>query len=70
MNLIDHFNGQFKAGALCWLCRFATSYLLSSIQKLQKKSLLNILFLNFLWAEVKRRCCVGTAMELVSLVGS
>ncbi|CAL9247267.1 unnamed protein product [Arabidopsis halleri] len=21
VNLIDHFNGQFKAGALCWLCR-------------------------------------------------
>jgi len=30
VNLIDHFNGQFKAGALCWLCRFATSYILSS----------------------------------------
>lgn len=26
MNLIDHFNGQFKAGGLCWLCRFATSF--------------------------------------------
>ncbi|KAL3623990.1 hypothetical protein CASFOL_032806 [Castilleja foliolosa] len=21
VNLADHFNGQFKAGALCWLCR-------------------------------------------------
>ncbi|CAA3024215.1 uncharacterized protein LOC111412956 isoform X4 [Olea europaea var. sylvestris] len=21
INSIDHFNGQFKAGALCWLCR-------------------------------------------------
>ncbi|CAN8278100.1 unnamed protein product [Cochlearia groenlandica] len=21
VNLIDHFNGQFKAGGLCWLCR-------------------------------------------------
>ncbi|KAL3825104.1 hypothetical protein ACJIZ3_021133 [Penstemon smallii] len=20
-NLVDHFNGQFKAGGLCWLCR-------------------------------------------------
>ncbi|KAJ8510224.1 hypothetical protein OPV22_000658 [Ensete ventricosum] len=21
VNSVDHFNGQFKAGALCWLCR-------------------------------------------------
>ncbi|PIN00131.1 hypothetical protein CDL12_27366 [Handroanthus impetiginosus] len=21
INSVDHFNGQFKAGALCWLCR-------------------------------------------------
>ncbi|WZZ00234.1 hypothetical protein YC2023_072562 [Brassica napus] len=21
VNLTDHFNGQFKAGGLCWLCR-------------------------------------------------
>ncbi|KAL1112916.1 hypothetical protein E1A91_D02G158200v1 [Gossypium mustelinum] len=21
VNLVDHFNGQFKAGGLCWLCR-------------------------------------------------
>ncbi|AES91497.1 putative Heat shock protein DnaJ, cysteine-rich [Medicago truncatula] len=21
VNLIDHFNGRFKAGGLCWLCR-------------------------------------------------
>ncbi|KAL5729602.1 hypothetical protein ACHQM5_002530 [Ranunculus cassubicifolius] len=21
VNLVDHFNGKFKAGALCWLCR-------------------------------------------------
>ncbi|KAB2016368.1 hypothetical protein ERO13_D08G087900v2 [Gossypium hirsutum] len=20
-NSVDHFNGQFKAGGLCWLCR-------------------------------------------------
>lgn len=22
VNSVDHFNGQFKAGALCWLCRY------------------------------------------------
>ena len=22
MNSQDHFNGQFKAGGLCWLCRY------------------------------------------------
>ncbi|XP_024018691.1 uncharacterized protein LOC21389016 isoform X2 [Morus notabilis] len=21
VNSVDHFNGQFKAGAICWLCR-------------------------------------------------
>ncbi|KAK6151808.1 hypothetical protein DH2020_014443 [Rehmannia glutinosa] len=21
VNIVDHFNGQFKAGGLCWLCR-------------------------------------------------
>ncbi|KAG8376004.1 hypothetical protein BUALT_Bualt09G0017900 [Buddleja alternifolia] len=21
VNIVDHFNGQFKAGAMCWLCR-------------------------------------------------
>ncbi|KAK2984105.1 hypothetical protein RJ640_018130 [Escallonia rubra] len=21
VNSVDHFNGQFKAGGLCWLCR-------------------------------------------------
>ncbi|KAL6602732.1 hypothetical protein ACP70R_043093 [Stipagrostis hirtigluma subsp. patula] len=23
VNSVDHFNGRFKAGALCWLCRKA-----------------------------------------------
>ncbi|GJN34298.1 hypothetical protein PR202_gb22947 [Eleusine coracana subsp. coracana] len=22
VNSVDHFNGRFKAGALCWLCRY------------------------------------------------
>ncbi|KAB2618636.1 hypothetical protein D8674_014505 [Pyrus ussuriensis x Pyrus communis] len=25
VNSVDHFNGQFKAGGVCWLCRFHTS---------------------------------------------
>ena len=30
MNLIDHFNGLFKVGDSCWLCRLAYIFLFSS----------------------------------------
>lgn len=26
VNLVDHFNGQYKAGASCWLCRYIVNY--------------------------------------------
>lgn len=26
INLVDHFNGQFKAGAKCWICRLISNY--------------------------------------------
>lgn len=26
VNSVDHFNGQFKAGGLCWLCRYLTNF--------------------------------------------
>lgn len=27
VNTKDHFNGQFKAGGLCWLCRYLVIFL-------------------------------------------
>lgn len=31
VNSVDHFNGQFKAGGLCWLCRYLSNLSLSHI---------------------------------------
>lgn len=28
INSVDHFNGQFKAGGLCWLCRYAYKHVI------------------------------------------
>ncbi|KAK8309988.1 hypothetical protein V6Z12_D02G158000 [Gossypium hirsutum] len=30
VNLVDHFNGQFKAGGLCWLCSCRNWHILGS----------------------------------------
>ncbi|KAL0903788.1 hypothetical protein M5K25_025838 [Dendrobium thyrsiflorum] len=39
VNSVDHFNGQFKAGELCWLCSFRSEKRIKSMRPIRYMSL-------------------------------
>jgi hypothetical protein len=80
VNSADHFNGRFKAGALCWLCRYNRSSCLTRNSPLEMSltnppiicdstaCLTQLVVQNFYLAEESVKSYVGAATVLVSWV--